>query len=150
MHVKMRILFLFGLVFALPACRHSKIVRCDYHSVTMMAHRTVVVTKDSVSLTVERRLDSSSFTAKRMKRAAWRKLVKSAAAVQLDSIRNLKAPSNDRATDAAPFGRIWLYTKDSTYASSTFDGRRPHSMLAPVMQSILNLQKEVQEVEGEK
>ena len=60
--------------------------------------------------------------------------------VKLEEINSLEAPSNKRATDAAPFAKMLFHTPDSTYESASFDHKNPHLMLKPTMEAILKIQ----------
>ena len=62
--------------------------------------------------------------------------------VDLTKVNSLEAPSQLRATDAAPFATFYFETKDSTYKSATFDHKRAHEMLVPLMDEVLKVQEE--------
>lgn len=135
----MRRIFLLIFCFAfLVSCGEEDIVQYEYRSTTMMGKTIVTVTKDSVITTFNGR-GTPTRAARATQPAEWSALFKSLEGVDLAAISTLEAPTNKRATDAAPFGTLVVTTKDSAYTSATFDGKNPHEMLAPLMNEMVKV-----------
>lgn len=57
--------------------------------------------------------------------AYWQKLMEVSSSISLDQIKDLQAPSNERAHDAALSCKIEIHTDFSIYISSAFDEGKP-------------------------
>jgi len=55
----------------------------------------------------------------------WQKLLEVSSSISLDQIKDLQAPSNERAHDAALSCKIEIHTDFSIYISSAFDEGKP-------------------------
>jgi hypothetical protein len=131
----------FTLLFAtslLISCNETDIVSYEYHSTTMMGKTKVIITQDSVITTFNGRGEPTR-SARATQSSEWTSLAASLKDVDLSKISTLESPTNKRATDAAPYGTIFVTTKDSTYTSASFDGKNPHEMLMPLMQEIIKV-----------
>ena len=136
----MKNLLFLGILLALLSCKDLEIEKVSYSSATMMGRTVTTVTKDSVTVAFNGRGEPTYYS-RATKTSEWEGIMKSLAEVDLKKIAELEAPSNKRATDAAPFGMFEVSTKDSTYQSNGFDGKNPHAMLMPLMEEILKIQE---------
>ena len=132
---------LFSLV-VLAACSNQEIIQYEYKSTTMLGSRTVTVTQDSVISVYSGRIESNR-QARKTTPEEWEALKNGVQNVKLEEIKELPSPTNKRSTDAAPFGTIFLTTKDSTYKSASFDGYDSHEMLQPLMDVIKEIANSV-------
>lgn len=139
----MKNLFFLALILVFFSCQDLEIQKVSYSSATMMGRTVTTITKDSVVVTFNGR-GEPTYSARATTSAEWESIMKSLAEVDLKKIAELEAPSNKRATDAAPFGMFEISTKDSTYQSNGFDGKNPHSMLIPLMEEVLKIQENTQ------
>jgi len=137
----MRYLIILFAALSLSACKELDIKKVEYHSTTMMGKTIIAVTQDSVTVDFNGRGEPSHF-ARETKSSEWVDLLKSLAEVDLDKISELEAPSNKRASDAAPYGRFVIQGKDKSYTSSDFDGKNPNEVLMPAMKVILQIEEE--------
>ena len=128
-------------VIALTSCKELEVNKFEYTTSTMMGRTQLFITQDSVTVDFNGRGEPTHF-ARATKTSEWTGLMMSLENVDLDKIADLEAPSNKRATDAAPFAYFSFSTKDSTYRSSTFDHKNPNTMLVPSMNEILKIQEE--------
>lgn len=126
---------------AFISCKELEVSKFEYTTTTMMGRTQMIVTQDSVIVDFNGRGAPTHF-ARATKSEEWAGLMLSLQEVDLDKIADLEAPSNKRATDAAPFAYFAFTTKDSTYQSATFDHKNPNSMLMPSMDEILKIQEE--------
>lgn len=128
---------LMALVFF--ACKEKEVSKFEYQTVTMMGKTTMVMTKDLVTVDFAGRGEPSHYE-RATSSDEWMALMSSLTTVKLEEINSLEAPSNKRATDAAPFAKMLFHTPDSTYESASFDHKNPHLMLKPTMEAILKIQ----------
>lgn len=128
---------LLALVFF--ACKEKEVSKFEYQTVTMMGKTTMVMTRDLVTVDFAGRGEPSHYE-RATSSDEWMVLMSSLTTVKLEEINSLEAPSNKRATDAAPFAKMLFHTPDSTYESASFDHKNPHLMLKPTMEAILKIQ----------
>ncbi len=131
-------LFILILSTVLISCNELDVIKYEYRSTTMMGKTSVIITADSVVTTFNGRGEPTR-TARATEPSEWAGLANSIKEVDLGKIATLEAPTNKRATDAAPYGTLIISTKDSVYTSASFDGKNPHAMLQPLMQEIVKI-----------
>ena len=130
-----KILSLAVIGLLMTACIESSVEKVEYRSTTMMGKTMVTITEDSVVTEFTGR--GEPFRNVRSTGAAeWPDLLKLLSEIELKDIPTYEAPTNKRGTDAAPFGTLFVHTKDSVYKSKTFDGYDSHDALQPVMDHI--------------
>lgn len=134
----------FAAIAVLTACNTKEIIQYEYKSTTMLGSRTLTITKDSVISSYFGRMEANR-QARKTTPEEWEALKNSAKTIKLEEIRDLKSPTNKRATDAAPFGKVMLTTADSTYRSASFDGFDSHEMLKPLMEVIKEIANTVEQ-----
>lgn len=139
-----RLLMVFAAIAVLTACNTKEIIQYEYKSTTMLGSRTLTITKDSVISSYFGRMEANR-QARKTTPEEWEALKNSAKTIKLEEIRDLKSPTNKRATDAAPFGKVMLTTADSTYRSASFDGFDSHEMLKPLMEVIKEIANTVEQ-----
>ena len=127
------------MAFVSFACKEKEVSKFEYQTVTMMGKTTMVMTKDLVTVDFAGRGEPSHYE-RATSSDEWMGLMSSLTTVKLEEINSLEAPSNKRATDAAPFAKMLFHTPDSTYESASFDHKNPHLMLKPTMEAILKIQ----------
>jgi hypothetical protein len=133
-----KILFFGVCVLTLLSCKELNFTKVEYRSTTMMGKTLVEITQDSVVVSFAGRGEPTR-TARKTDSSEWMNLASALEGVDLNKIATLEAPTNKRATDAAPYGTILISTKDSTYTSASFDGKNPHEMLMPLMNEIVKI-----------
>ncbi|MEX1003709.1 MAG: hypothetical protein WDZ35_16435 [Crocinitomicaceae bacterium] len=136
----MRYLILFLIAFMTISCEETDLKKVEYHTTTMMGRTVTTVTPDSVVVTFSGRGEPTHYSRK-TKSGEWASIVESVKDIKFDEIAELEAPSNKRATDAAPFAKFVFETKKGTFESNGFDGGNPHEMLMPVMKAIEEVKK---------
>lgn len=120
------------------SCKELNFTKVEYRSTTMMGKTLVEITQDSVVVSFTGRGEPTR-TARKTDSSEWMNLASAMEGVDLNKIATLEAPTNKRATDAAPYGTIIITTKDSSYTSASFDGKNPHEMLMPLMNEIVKI-----------
>ena len=131
-------IFLTIVVLLTVSCKELNFTKVEYRSTTMMGKTSVEITADSVVISFNGRGEPTR-SSRSTESSEWMSLGKAMEGVDLNKIATLEAPSNKRATDAAPYGTIFITTKDSTYTSASFDGKNPHEMLMPLMNEIVKI-----------
>ncbi|MBK7129929.1 MAG: hypothetical protein IPM74_04495 [Crocinitomicaceae bacterium] len=131
-------LFLLFNTLLLISCKELDITKYEYRSTTMTGRTVVSITQDSTIISFTGRGEPTR-TARGTSSTEWASLAKAMEGVDLSKIASLEAPSNKRATDAAPFGSIEITSKDTVYTSASFDGKNPHEMLMPLMNEIVKI-----------
>lgn len=129
------------MALTLISCKELEVEKFEYQTVTMMGKTILSVTKDKVIVDFNGRGEPTHFE-RDTKDSEWVALMSGLREVKLDEVNSLKAPSDKRATDAAPFAKMLFSTPDSTYMSASFDHKNPNAMLMPIMDEILKIQAE--------
>lgn len=131
-----RLIFLFAILsLVLVSCEEGDVQEYRYESTTMMGKTTYTITQDSVVMNFNGRGEPRR-TARKTESNEWSSLNKALGELDLAAIKDMEAPSNLRATDAAPFAKLYVKTAKEEFASKTFDGYKPHESLQPLMDAI--------------
>ena len=130
----MRYFVLILLASAAISCEDIDVKKVEYHTTTMMGRTITTVRPDSVIVTFNGRGEPTYF-ARETKSSEWSNVVQSIQEIKLDEIADLEAPSNKRATDAAPFAKFVVETQKGTFESNGFDGGNPNEALMPLMKA---------------
>lgn len=136
----MKYLLILLSAFMLISCKELEIIRYEYSTSTQMGRTVLAVTQDSVTVTFNGR-GEPTYWARETKDGEWEALNASMNGVDITKVPTLEAPSNRRATDAAPYAKFNFVGKDSTVTSASFDGGKPHEMLSPLMQEFIKIQE---------
>ncbi len=128
----MKILTPLFALFILVSCKTQDIVKYTYKSTTMLGSKTMTIRQDSV-VTVFTGRGEGSYTARPTTEAEWKELQEAGAKLDLDRINTYEAPTNERQTDASPFGTLFITTEDSTYNTQSFDGYDAPGPLLPLV-----------------
>lgn len=136
-----KLIYIVVLSLIMISCNELEVSKVEYTTTTMMGRTVLSVTQDSVIVDFNGRGTPTHFS-RATKADEWVNLMLSLQEVDLNKIKDLEAPSEKRATDAAPFAQFNFVTKDSTYQSATFDHKNPNAVLMPTMQEILKITEE--------
>ncbi len=128
-------------LFIIASCKTSNVIQYEYKSTTQLGAQTTIVTADSLITQFNGRIGSKR-EARAITAQEWKAIGSSISEVDLKTLAEMKSPSDKRATDAAPYGSVKLITKDSTYASQSFDGYHSPEALLPLMGMIQKLRGE--------
>jgi hypothetical protein len=120
------------------ACATQNIVQYEYRSTTMMGERKLIITKDSIVSDYQGR-SSANRVVRATTAEEWQAIQTSSEDLNLKKLADLEAPTNNRQTDASPYGVLLISTPDSTYISASFDGYNAHEKLLPLMGQIKKL-----------
>ncbi len=135
------LIFFALMMIGLTACKTTDILSYQYESTTMMGKTIYLITADSVVMTFTGRGEPKKETWN-VTSSQWTALGEALEEVALKSIGELEAPSDLRSTDASPFAKLTVTTKDGTsYTTKTFDGFTPHETLQPLLDQIKKIVK---------
>jgi hypothetical protein len=137
----MRYLLICLVAVTFFSCKEAEVTQFEYSTVTMMGKTLMIVSQDKVTVDFSGRNEPTHYE-RETKYGEWVALMKSLKEVDLEKVNGLEAPSNKRATDAAPFATFSFVTADSTYKSASFDHKNPNDMLMPLMQEFIKVQEE--------
>lgn len=111
----------------------------EYSAVSRGLYKTVVVKNQTVSITNTRggeAIESKIDTAK------WNKIVSEFEKINLDSIPNLKAPTEKRFYDGAAIGNLKITQNQKTYETKGFDNGFPPKEIEKLVNLLTDFTKE--------
>ena len=115
----------------------NKNIVFEYESSTRGNFKKVIVKEDAVLTTFER--DGSKFTTQKMSKETWNRLMTLLNNVNLEQMKDLKAPTNNRASDRAASGKLTVVTQENTFVSDFFDHGNPPAKIAEITKMIVDL-----------
>jgi hypothetical protein len=139
MRKNLLLLVLLLAVFKLYSQDYKDIARIEFNTLTRAGiSEEIVFKKDSVIfISIDRRTqETKSYSATKIKKKEYKKLISSLKTVTLKDIPALKSPTMKRAYDGANHSEIVIYTKDNTSYIHRFDNEEPHQSLLPLMDII--------------
>jgi hypothetical protein len=107
----------------------------EYEASTRGAYKKVVVTKDS-TVTIQDR-SMKDMVSKPTAKADWDRLTAFAGKVNLEGIKDSKAPSVKHQFDGALMANLKVIKDGKEYRSVTFDHGNPPSEIAPLVNRII-------------
>jgi len=141
----MKIISLLLLVFCIgTGCSSQKkadmtSTEIEYSAVSRGLYKTVVVKNQTVSITntrggeaVESKIDTEK----------WNKIVSEFEKINLDSIPNLKAPTEKRFYDGAAIGNLKITQNQKTYETKGFDNGFPPKEIEKLVNLLTDFTKE--------
>lgn len=112
-----------------------EILKVEYQSTTMMGKTVISATPDSVIVSFNGRGEPKR-DARATEEGEWDLIMAQLESVDLKTMADLVAPSEKRFTDAAPYAKFMIHTKDSVYSSCAFDGGNPPAELKTLESTI--------------
>jgi len=112
-------------------------VSFEYEAMTRGSYNKVVVTSDSV-VTIKDR-DMKNVTTGKISKADWSSLVSSLDKVNINTIQDLKSPTNKRQYDGALMANLVITKDGKTYQSAGFDHGEPPAEIGPIVNKIIAL-----------
>lgn len=134
-------LLLLLAVFVATGCgsvlKQDKDIVIEYQAMTRGSNQEVVLTHDMVQVrTIAGSKEAYTAT---ISTQQWNDVVKDLKKIDLNTIGELKAPTNKRFYDGALIATLTVKTKDSTYRSSSFDHGEPPAEIASLVNRIVTL-----------
>lgn len=87
---------------------------------------------------------NSSETSMELKEEQWQELLAQLERVEVSKINQLKAPSEARASDAAPHAILSIRKNDTIYKTNSFDHGNAPASIKPLIEAILRLAENVE------
>jgi len=134
-------LLLLLAVFVATGCgsvlKQDKDIVIEYQAMTRGSNQEVVLTHDMVQVrTIAGSKEAYTAT---ITTQQWNDVVKDLEKIDLNTIGELKTPTNKRFYDGALIATLTVKTKDSTYRSSSFDHGAPPAEIASLVNRIVTL-----------
>ena len=124
---------------AVTAQKTDEIIRIEFNSGSRAVREQIILTPDSIVMVKEDfRIDLRPQIKRRsMNEKDWQALLSKVKEVKINTIDELKAPSDKRTYDAAAHGTLILTTADNKSHTHGFDDEDPHTSLKPLMNEII-------------
>ncbi|RUT70761.1 hypothetical protein D0817_09845 [Flavobacterium cupreum] len=141
----MRIVSLLLLtVFIVTGCSSQKktdmtTTEIEYSAVSRGLYKKILVQNESVSVTNGRN-DEAVKT--KIEASKWNKIVAEFEKVNLESIPNLKAPTEKRFYDGAAIGNLKITSNGKTYETKGFDNGFPPKEIEKLVNLLVDFAKE--------
>lgn len=114
----------------------------EYTAVTRGSYKMVKITQDSIAFKNSR---TEALSTKACSKTNWELLNKLVAAIELDNMPNLEAPSKAHQYDGAPIGSLIINQNGERYQSQAFDAGNPHQDLKDLINQMLALTTEAKD-----
>jgi hypothetical protein len=111
----------------------------EYSAVSRGLYKTVVVKNQTVSITNTR---GGEAVESKIDTAKWNKIVSEFEKINLDSIPNLKAPTEKRFYDGAAIGNLKITQNQKTYETKGFDNGFPPKEIEKLVNLLTDFTKE--------
>jgi hypothetical protein len=111
----------------------------EYSAVSRGLYKTVVVKNQTVSITNTR---GGEAVESKIDTAKWNKIVSEFEKINLDSISNLKAPTEKRFYDGAAIGNLKVIQNQKTYETKGFDNGFPPKEIEKLVNLLTDFTKE--------
>ena len=115
----------------------NKNIVFEYEASTRGSFKKVIVKEDAILTTFER--DGSKFSTQKMSKDTWKQLMTLVNKIELEKMKSLKSPSNERATDRVPSGKLTIINQEKTFFSDFFDHGNPPPKIAALTNMIVDL-----------
>lgn len=141
----MRILSLLLLtVFIATGCSSQKkadmtTTQIEYSAVSRGLYKKILVQNESVSVTNNRNEEAVE---SKIEASKWNKIVAEFEKVNLESIPNLKAPTEKRFYDGAAIGNLKITSNGKTYETKGFDNGFPPKEIEKLVHLLVDFAKE--------
>ncbi|WP_264535824.1 hypothetical protein [Flavobacterium sp. N1736] len=141
----MRLLSLLLLtIFIATGCSSQKkadmtATQIEYSAVSRGLYKQIIVQNQTVSVVNSR---GGEATESKIDTAKWNKIVAEFGKVNLDSIPNLKAPTEKRFYDGAAIGNLKITQNQKTYETKGFDNGFPPKEIEKLVNLLTDFTKE--------
>jgi hypothetical protein len=149
--MKKTALLLLVLVFA-SSCKsalnkENKNIVMEYEVSTRGSFKKVIVKEDATITFFDR--EGKNLSTQKMDKDVWNNLLDMLNAVDLKSIKDLDAPSNNRATDRVPSGKLTVINQQNTYVSNFFDHGNPPAAIQKIVKQMIEIAEFEKEIISE-
>jgi thioredoxin-related protein len=151
MMMKKSALLLLVLMFA-TSCKstlnkENKNIVLEYEVSTRGSFKKVIVKEDATITFFDR--EGKNLSTQKMDKDVWNNLLEMVKAVDLKSIKDLEAPSNNRASDRVASGKLTVINQESTYVSNFFDHGNPPAAIRKIVKQMIEMAEFEKEIISE-
>ena len=107
----------------------------EYEAMTRGSFKKIIVTQDTV-VTIKDRAMKDVVT-KKLSSADWSRLLADVQKVNLETIQDLKAPTDKRQYDGAQIGMLKIIKDGKTYQSNGFDHGMPPAEIKSIVDKLI-------------
>jgi len=115
----------------------------EYSARTRGFSQLVVIKNQEITIDTDRR-GVKSKQSQKISDADWKILVSEFQKLELDKIKDLKAPTNKSSTDAAAMGQLLITHKEIKYTSQSFDNGNPPVAIAEFVNKAVEITKSIE------
>ncbi|NAS31735.1 hypothetical protein GTQ40_12180 [Flavobacteriaceae bacterium R38] len=139
--------FVMLILFAVKGCaQSSKIdesaIEIEYMAYSRGGFQSVVINSDFIKEKSQR--GQEDYISRKYSKKDWKKILNYLAAIDLEALKNLEAPTQKRLFDGAMHASLKIIYKDKTYQSGSFDHGTPPEEIKPLVDHILSLTQSVE------
>jgi hypothetical protein len=138
------LVLLFLIIFVGNSCasqkttnRNTAVIEYEVHSRGL--YQKILVKDQTVWVSKSR---DEKPVAVKIPDAAWKELISELKKMNLDSIPNLKAPTQKRFYDGAAIANLKITYNGKTYEAPSFDHGEPHSKIKKIVNKLRSFVKE--------
>jgi hypothetical protein len=139
----MKFLAIVMLGYFVTAQNGDVMVKVEFTSLTRGFQETLIITKDSITRSLDTRGELSVKASERIQKSEWDCIVKAVKGISLETLGDLKSPTMKRAYDGARHSSITITTASGAQFSHSFDDEEPHEKLGALMKEIKKLRKKL-------
>ncbi|MCM8569467.1 hypothetical protein NE848_08755 [Gramella jeungdoensis] len=133
------------MIFTANDCKQSEQTSITYISYETFTRGSSTIYKVSPdSLEIKSSGLNSSESSMNLKVNQWSELLEKLEGVEVSKISQLKAPSDARASDAAPHAILSIRKNDTIYKTNSFDHGNAPTTIKPLIEAILRLAENVE------
>jgi hypothetical protein len=116
----------------------NNIKKIEYTTLTRGYQKHVVISADSVKVSVEGRNEDRQ-NKRALSKTEWNSVMGALKDVAISSIPSLPSPTMKRAYDGALHSTLTLTTRDQTEFGHSFDDENPDPKLMPLMRAVIKI-----------
>ena len=114
----------------------------EYSASTRGYSHVTTIKNQEITIETNSRGSKSTQTGK-ISAADWKILIAEFQKLKLDNIKDLVAPSDKRATDAAAFGQLKITHQEKEFTSNDFDNGNPPPDIAKFTNKVTEIAKKI-------
>ena len=115
----------------------------EYSAVTRGYSQLIVIKNQEISVDTDSRGNKTAVSGK-VSDADWKILITEFQKLKLEQMKDLVAPTNNRAFDGAAIGQLNITYKDKKHASNSFDNGNPPIEIAKFVNKVTAIAKVTQ------
>ena len=134
-------LFLFDSGCSDEKKEQEETISVEYSVISRGSNKRIKINNKTISI---ENIKKAKPTIKTCSKSDWDKLVTAFKTVEVETISELKAPSEDRFFDGAAIGKLKIIYKGNVYESQNFDHGNPPEEIKALVDEILLVSENVE------